>query len=286
MNRQRSSVKMHLIRSRSTDFSYFRSLFIVQCVVVAAPVLMTVLSYDPVVSWSSYILSSVVRISMDVKKPTIAHQQIVFDLNQSTEEIHRSNDGIIHGKYKTYRSRLDYSFHSVYSEERVIFQDSLVDSLLGGANASILRCLREACCHNRRPWVVFTAGAMGAGKSHTIRLLNRRGLFPTNSFITIDPDQIRQKFPEFEWFLRHNPENAGYLTKKESGLITEVAIDAGLDRGRNVLVDGSLRDAAWHQTFFRHLRQLYPTVRIAILHIRAPEISIRRHVEVSVSQQG
>ena len=53
---------------------------------------------------------------------------------------------------------------------------------------------------------------MGAGKSYTMRNLVENNRFPLIAFITVDPDQIRQKLPEFHLYVDSDPENAGTLT--------------------------------------------------------------------------
>ena len=47
--------------------------------------------------------------------------------------------------------------------------------------------------------------------------------------------------------------------------------------GKNVLVDGSLRNAHWYLSYFRDLRERFPTIKIAILHVTAaPETVLKR----------
>ena len=43
----------------------------------------------------------------------------------------------------------------------------------------------------QRPWCVFTAGAMGVGKSHALLSLHAEALFPLDRFQQIDPDKIK-----------------------------------------------------------------------------------------------
>jgi hypothetical protein len=87
---------------------------------------------------------------------------------------------------------------------------------------------------------------LGAGKTHTINKLHESGHFPLESFVTVDPDEIRRRLPEFQSYIQHNPERAGELTRKEAGMIAEILTNSALEQGMNVLVDGSLKDAAWH----------------------------------------
>lgn len=65
------------------------------------------------------------------------------------------------------------------------------------------------------PWIVFTAGAMGCGKSHTMQTLVDRKRFPLGSFVTVDPDEIRRLLPEYHMYINQNAELAGELTRKE-----------------------------------------------------------------------
>jgi len=204
--------------------------------------------------------------------------------NLSTEDVYQQASAqqmIFHGKYKQIRSQLDYSFHKSYSRKRVFFQDQVIDSMLD-ENEFVLFQSAQNCTRVSRPWLIFTAGAMGAGKSHTIKILHQKGRFPLQSFTTVDPDRIRHRLPEFESYVEHNPEHAGELTRKESGLIAEVLTEAALERGHNVLVDGSLRDADWYQNYIQSLRHNHPQLRLAILHVTAPRESVFENALVSV----
>lgn len=204
--------------------------------------------------------------------------------NLSTEDVYQqasAQQEIFYGKYKHIRSQLDYSYHKPYSRKRVLFQDKIIDSMLY-ENEFVLSQAPQNCTRVSRPWLVFTGGAMGAGKSHTIKTLHQKGRFPLQSFISVDPDRIRYRLPEFESYVEHNPEHAGELTRKESGLIAEVLTEASLERGHNVLVDGSLRNAKWYQDYIQSLRHNHPLLRLAILHVTAPQESVFENALVSI----
>jgi hypothetical protein len=82
-------------------------------------------------------------------------------------------------------------------------------------------------------------------------------------------------------YCNESPELAGQLTGKEAGFITEILSLAGLQAGKNVLVDGSLRDADWYQTYFGRLRREFPALRIAIIHVTAPRDAVFQRAAVS-----
>lgn len=193
----------------------------------------------------------------------------------STESTHKSKCMAFVGKYANIRASLDYTYHSNYKEERQKLQDDIVETMVNTVHN---------CCGNngvndrtRKPWIIFTAGAMGVGKSRTIRRLISEGKLTPRNFVWIDPDDIRRQLPEFSSYSRQCPIMAGTLTQKESGLLTEVATLAALRAGRNVLVEGTLRNANWYQKHFARLRNECKGIKIIILYVVAPaEVVIQR----------
>ena len=45
---------------------------------------------------------------------------------------------------------------------------------------------------------IFTAGAMGAGKGHTVAWMDQHNYFPVEDITHIDPDAFRMQFPEWD----------------------------------------------------------------------------------------
>lgn len=119
------------------------------------------------------------------------------------------------------------------------------------------------------PWIVFTAGAMGAGKSHVLKWLAKKGYFPLDDFVFADPDMIRHHLPEYKVVAEKSPEKAGYVTHREASFMTELLTLACLKEKRNVLIQGTLRDYEWHRNYFNYLRKEFPGVKIAIIHVIA-----------------
>lgn len=235
---------------------------------------------------------------------TLSFDKQQYNLSQSTEENYASPTQEFHGNFMDIRKGLDYSYHANYTPQRQHLQDSILNYLLsskhpisipkdptslystnttttsddGRSNTKSTTCLTPV-----NPWIVFTAGAMGSGKSYTIRKLYNQDRFPLETFVTVDPDEIRRLLPEFEWYLEHDPAVAGEATRKEAGLLAEILTQIALRYGRNVLVDGSLNDAEWYHDYFQDLRRDYGKygLRIGILHITAPRDAVFERAEVS-----
>lgn len=205
-----------------------------------------------------------------------------FDWTLSTEDNYRSENHEFCGSFKTIREKLDYNYHGQYSCGRQMLQDFIIQSMLDATHQT-----KPCSCHDSpHPWVVFTAGVMGAGKSFTIRRLHEQGLFPLHTFVVVDPDEIRRLLPEFPMYLRYNAENAGALTRKEAGMMAEILSEAALERGQNVLKDGSLRDADWYKNYFAELRISFPGVQLGIIHVTAPLDVILERVQERAKQTG
>lgn len=59
-----------------------------------------------------------------------------------------------------------------------------------------------------------------------------------------------------------------------------------LQKGKNVLVDGSLRNTYWYQEYFTDLRLQFPTLKIAIIHVTAQEDTVLRRAEARANYTG
>jgi hypothetical protein len=210
-----------------------------------------------------------------------------YDYSKSTEENHTASnveDGQAVGEFKGHRDSLDYTYHSRYSAERQSLQDKIVRQLL----RTVVQdgTTKMFSDRPREPWVVFTAGAMGAGKSHCMKFLSEGELFPLASFVQVDPDIIRYKLPEMEGYLARDKTEAGTLTHKEAGFIVEVLTLASFAQGKNVIVDGSLRDAEWNASLFQRIRAEHPNYRIAIIHVVAEPEEVLRRAEARAEKTG
>ncbi|EOD31723.1 hypothetical protein EMIHUDRAFT_112677 [Emiliania huxleyi CCMP1516] len=207
-----------------------------------------------------------------------------FDYTACTCDAYRdaSAGACQRGKYAKIRESLDHAYHGVYTAERQALQDRLAPPI----DASRTRpALPQA-----HPWLLYTAGAMGAGKSHTVRWMWEAGHFPLEAIVHLDPDLFKTAMPEWDGYVALDPMSAGQRTQRESGYLVEIAqaaamaerrrVSAGGRREdtsmgasatrpghvrRHIWVDGSLRDLNWRD---------HPAYRLAILHVTASEEQI------------
>lgn len=145
---------------------------------------------------------------------------ITYDLDQSTEQNYQIlsyNYTNCTGLYSSIRFTLDYTYHSHYHPQRQRIQDAIVTHLLNRTAITCSTTGRSCSAPHDGNWIVFTAGAFGAGKTHTIRTLSQRNRFPLAGFVQVDPDEIRRHLPEFHYYVDHDAEGAGEMTRKEAG---------------------------------------------------------------------
>jgi hypothetical protein len=180
-----------------------------------------------------------------------------YDFDVPTCDAYRVPGESVYGPFAKIRSGLDFSYHGCYSHARQQLQDVIIQD-----------CILRGTTH-KEPWIIFTAGAMGAGKGHVINWMSRQGYFPLPDIVHIDPDHFRSALPEWEGYKAKELNKAGAMTHRESGYIAEVAQEAALQMQKHTWVDGSLRDADWYAQVFERLRKTHPEYRIAIIHVSA-----------------
>eukprot|EP01060_Flectonema_neradi_P008400 TRINITY_DN16002_c0_g1_i1.p1 TRINITY_DN16002_c0_g1~~TRINITY_DN16002_c0_g1_i1.p1 ORF type:complete len:462 (+),score=82.14 TRINITY_DN16002_c0_g1_i1:44-1429(+) len=182
-----------------------------------------------------------------------------YNWRQPSSELYTTpGPGETVGEYASVRSGLDSQYHGSYIPERQRLQDVRVKDVIG------------AGVPKEHPWLVFTAGAMGAGKSHCVRWMCDNGYFPLPDIVQIDPDRFKERLPEWEGYLHHDPLSAGSMLRKESGYLVEIAQEVALGMKKNTWVDGSLRDGEWYKSQFERIKLEHPEYRIAIIHVTAP----------------
>lgn len=166
------------------------------------------------------------------------------------------------------RELIDVSYHGHYTVQRERFQDQLIQNLLEGRGKP-----------RKAPMVLFTAGAMGVGKSYVIEWLAKQNLLPLDEFVLIDPDRMAQQLPEWKGYFEKEPSSAALMTRLEAGLLTELGLVTALQERRNILVDSSLRHGSWYALLLERLKKELPDVVVVLMYIHAGEATIQQRAE-------
>jgi hypothetical protein len=210
-----------------------------------------------------------------------------FSLFASTEDYHSESDrNAIYGPYRHIRKMiLDKSSHYMnYTEQRSWLQDAIVEDLLDNVED------RSRCITPTQPWLIFTVGARGCGKNHTLHELVNTQRLPILSFVHVDPDGIRRRLPEFESYAAKSSADASQFLGKESSFMAELLLLAALQNGRNVVFDSAIRHPEWFVRLIKKMKQSCATQafgmtsvpKVALLHITAPKELIFERAKVSI----
>ena len=92
-----------------------------------------------------------------------------FDYGIPTNEAYATTERQFAAQFQGARTKLDYSYHKCPAIPRQILQDSILQRIAS---------THQSGGDGDRPWVVFTAGAMGVGKSFVLTSLYNQGKFP------------------------------------------------------------------------------------------------------------
>ena len=212
----------------------------------------------------------------------------MYNFLQTTEENYSGSKYTNIGQYKSLRNKLDSNFHLKYSYKRQEFQDRIISYYVNLNSAwnrpkwkssSRTRSTPAISSHKQNittnPFVLFTAGSMGAGKSHTLRWLTKtKPEFPLTGAVFVDIDRVREHFPEMDEYRRRWAPTCGTLTHKEAGMICELIWMAALEGNQSVIIDSSLRDLIWWRKVITNIRVSHPKYVIGLLQVVADTMVI------------
>jgi dephospho-CoA kinase len=172
----------------------------------------------------------------------------------------KTDDILIDDEYIESRSKLDYSWHTSYINSRIIIQNDIILRFL-----QRLEPIKE-----EKPWIIFTAGVMGSGKTYVMNWLRQHDKFPYNikNASYIDPDFIKNALPETH-IHGSNQIISSCITHKESCTIAEIIENEILKLHRTIIIDGTLKDTKWFEKYIDKIHEEYPSYRFAIIHIDA-----------------
>lgn len=151
-------------------------------------------------------------------------------------------------KFRAARLIVDHEWHIRYTKERQRIQDDIISYFLDKTQPGEKKA-------------IFMAGAMGAGKSHFLRMLDRFNVFPLSEFVYIDPDEIKTQIPdEYQCVKR------GSYLHRESTHIADILMHHCLLNNHSIAVDGTLSDREFFTDLFSRLKRGGYTV--IIVHVQ------------------
>jgi len=192
----------------------------------------------------------------------------------STDQIYKSDNQNLNETYADIRKELNSLYPYNYTIERQILQDKIITELV-----SVGRSLD-------RPWLVYVAGAIGAGKTYTIRKFSEKHFFPLLAFVVIDLDRIKCMLPDMAKFIEEDPDTASNRVHNEASLIAEIIERKAIKLNKCVLIDGFIRDSKWYQKKLETDALKYPNYLFALIHVVAPSELIYDRLKKTTIKTG
>ena len=151
-----------------------------------------------------HMLSATLSWSERLVKPQVAGLDFEvaadYDFTKSTNDNYKESDtSKLHGDFVEIRKHTDFSYHINYTKERQFWQDRVVKSV-------VYKTAPQAT-----PWVVYTAGPMGAGKGYALQWMSDHGFFPLENIVHIDPDHFKSVMPEWDGYTSVDTGSAGSM---------------------------------------------------------------------------
>lgn len=198
-----------------------------------------------------------------------------YNFEQSTNDNYKAADLQFHGDFVEARAQRDYSYHVNYTKQRQLWQDSLIKDICGTTSPS-----------RKRPWLVYTCGPPGAGKSYALSWMSSHGHFPLDQIVSVDPDRIKACMPEWEAYKEKRGDEAAALCHRESGFLAEMVQVVAMQRKQTIWIDGTLKFADYFKKIFKEYEDEYPEYRIAIFKVSAPEEVLRERIKKRAEKTG
>eukprot|EP00485_Elphidium_margaritaceum_P001344 CAMPEP_0202701618 /NCGR_PEP_ID=MMETSP1385-20130828/14695_1 /ASSEMBLY_ACC=CAM_ASM_000861 /TAXON_ID=933848 /ORGANISM="Elphidium margaritaceum" /LENGTH=340 /DNA_ID=CAMNT_0049359073 /DNA_START=56 /DNA_END=1078 /DNA_ORIENTATION=- len=167
--------------------------------------------------------------------------------------------------YEYSKSLLDYTYHGYYSTHRQIH---VHNPIIAYYKSIAMHKLQTPDYMRDHPWMLFTAGPMGAGKTHMLKWLAVLDVFPLQAFLKISPDRIKRFLPEYTKYLKTDEKNVGSMLRTEVGYLCEIIIWELLSSSHvSIWMDSSLRHGSFFEGMFKNINMRFPAYKIALLNV-------------------
>lgn len=126
------------------------------------------------------------------------------------------------------------SLHTIldqYSTERQALHQQIIQELTAGYTAA-----------TDQPLAIYLGGGTASGKSSLSKMLVQSFRDENEQVIVIDSDHIKQRLPEYQEWLKRDPEQAASFTHDESSEIADMLYERCTGQRLNVIYDGTMKN--------------------------------------------
>lgn len=138
-----------------------------------------------------------------------------------------------------------------YFEYRENLHEKIIDETLKDEKSS------------KKPVAILMGGGGASGKG---TILNRE-ILPKYDKPVIDPDEIKSKLPEKEFFQKENSKTMSTRLHRESSNVTKQAIYTAISEKKSFIYDGTMRDEKKYSEIIKDLKKNGYKVKAAVVYV-------------------
>lgn len=136
----------------------------------------------------------------------------------------------------------------------------------------ILQQVLSDCTKDKKKQAIMTMGGPASGKSFALKSLD------TSGFVHIDSDAIKGLLPEYLVAIEAHARNAASMVHDESSELAEAALATAIQRGCNLVYDGTGKNAAKYARIIDQLHDAGYSVRLIYVHVD-PSVAVPRALD-------
>lgn len=167
----------------------------------------------------------------------------------------------------------NYSVQGQYTSERQKLHDQIVEELSAGYRAA------------SDPLVIYLGGGTASGKSTLSKMLVQSFLDEGESVIVIDSDEIKQKLPEYQDWLRRDANRAASIVHDESSDIANQLYDRCIAKNLNMIYDGTMKSAEKYNRLITVAKQNGYSVSAVLADVPLNEALRRAEIRFQIEQR-
>lgn len=154
------------------------------------------------------------------------------------------------------------------SPEREELRQGIVDSHLAGTSPVT----------DRKPVMYLMGGGGASGKGGVKSALIARGEIATDNVVNLDPDEIKESFPEYGQIIKAGDSRAAATVHEESSAVSKRVLGAAMDGRRNIAYDVTMGNPAKGRALIDRAKDAGYEVRLYGVTVD-PAVAVRRNAD-------
>lgn len=136
-----------------------------------------------------------------------------------------------------------------------------------------------------QPLAIYLGGGSASGKTSISNMLVQSIQDSREHVLVIDSDKIKTMLPEYDRFLKVDPEKMAQMLHDESSDIATRLYEEGLKSRVNIILDGTMKNAEKYEGFIKMAREQQYTVSAVIADVPLEEAFKRAEIRYEIEKR-